>query len=128
MRMTRIMALLLAALVSIALIFTSEAATAHVRPAERTSFGTFNVKPTPAGTALIAHGNTIGWKHKPVLIQKKRESGGHWVTVARDRTDAQGNFRAKLTKRQIPCGPSWRIRAKKGKTSSVKEDNSTWSC
>ena len=42
---------------------------------------------------LRAHGNTIGWERKPILIQRSKAGAGRGVTVARTRTDGAGRRR-----------------------------------
>ncbi|GAA3824694.1 hypothetical protein [Nocardioides panacisoli] len=131
MRMTRILAAVLAAVVSLALVFTVDPAVAaqHGTTAKAGTFGTFNVKAVDRNT-LRAHGQASNWHRKTVLIQRRKKSGGRWVTVARDRTDGGGRFSVALQARSdIPCtGARFILRAKKANRASAKVDGSVWSC
>lgn len=122
MKMTRLVAAFAATLVSLALTFTLAPADAAPGTVARSGFGTFAARVSPDGSRVVAHGDTIGWGRKIVLIQRRKKSGGAWVTVARPRTDGRGRFSARLRPgRDIPCtGAKFFLRAKKAHRASAQ--------
>lgn len=129
MRFTRLTAILVAAIASLAMVFTVAPADAAPAAAERAgTFGKFNTKAVDSNT-LKAYGNTDGWGHKVVLIQRRLKSGGRWITEARTRTTGTGAFGVKLNAgSDIPCHGRWILRAKKRGTSIFKVDDQVWYC
>ena len=102
---------------------------------QRASFGTFDARLVDG--RLVAKGHANRFRRKTVLIQRARENGHDWTTIARLRTSRTGNFRTVLRAgSDIPCtGTRFKLRARKKGVAQWKIDLTSdgsaiqvWSC